>query len=151
MVGFLFTVLLFIILNFYPKAFGFYYAGREEFISLIQRDILSKYMPYINILIGLNFLKHILLFVDGKYKAHTFILEILGTLGLISLATIMLSGPTIVDISRLADLKLQDTLFDLINGVYRSILVVMLFVGVFELGRSGYRFVRSLGKTGSVG
>ncbi len=150
-VGLFFTILFFIILNFYPRTLGFYFNERQEFITLIQLDALTEYITIINVLIGLSFLKLVLLLVDGKYKAYTFALEIAGALGLIGLAVMMLTGPALVDVSRLTDLQLQETLSDLIYRAYRSVLVAIILLGVFELGRYGYRFARSLGKMDSAG
>lgn len=142
-VGLLFTVIFLVLLNFYPQVFGYYSKVGNQFVSLIRSDVLSGYLPLINGLLGIGLIKLVLLLAEGRYRAHTFILEILGAAGFIALAIMMLSGASPVDVSLIADVQLKDTLLKTVNGVYRGILIIMLLAAAFDVVRYSYRWIRS--------
>jgi len=80
----LFTVLFFVLINFYTHIFGIYLktegSGTIQFITLFDLQSFERYLPYLNIILGLAFIRQLFLLKDGRFKLHTYLMEIIGSL-----------------------------------------------------------------------
>jgi hypothetical protein len=145
----LFTVLFFLFINFYTHIFGIYlkvYDGTIQFISLVDLQNFEKYIPLLNILLGLSFIKQLLLIRDGQFKPYTFLIEILGSLGGVLVAAFMLASPAIINLSQLnlfiTNPESLAKLKDILNLIYRGILVGCCIFGLVDMIKYIFRLVK---------
>ncbi|MCX7774339.1 MAG: hypothetical protein N2376_14650 [Clostridia bacterium] len=141
-VGLLFTVIFFILLNFYPEFLGVVRFGTQDYVSAVNMEILRHYLPIINTLFALAFLKLILLLAEGKYNWYTFALEILGSLGVVLLAVMLMNGPSLI-VGNLPGHAANESITKILNSIFRGVLAVMIIVGIFDVGRYAFRLFRS--------
>lgn len=150
--GLLFTVLLFIFLNFYPVLVRNYFQTDDPevagLVSLVDLGVIKPYMVYINILFGLAFLKFFLLLKDGRYRLHTLLMEVIGDLGSLLVLLFLLLGPMIVEVpsESLDSVNMAELnrLVDVISVLYRGILLVSGIAMVADLAGDVSRLIRFL-------
>lgn len=149
-VGMLFSVLCFILINFYTNLLGIYIQAEGQksvlFLSLIDLERFSPYIPFINILLVFSLIKQLLLLKDGRYKASTYLMELLGNLLTIAIVVFMLIGPAFIDLQAL-DLVIKNperlaTLKKVLVMLYRAILISSGVIGGIEIFKYGIRYLR---------
>lgn|GEM_PF-711135 len=158
--GLLFTLLLFIFLNFYPVLVRNYFQTDDPemagLVSLVDLGVIKPYMVYINILFGLAFLKYFLLLKDGRYRIHTLLMEVIGDLGSLLILIFLLLGPMTVEVPQqsLASVNMVELnrLIDVISIFYRGILLVSGIALAADLARDASKLMQVLaGNKGRAG
>ncbi len=152
--GLIFTLLLFIFLNFYPLLVRNYFQTDDpevaKLVSLVDLGVIKPYMVYINILFVLAFLKFFLLLKDGRYRLYTLTMEIIGDLGSLIILVQLLLGPAIVEVPSqnlgAVDMAELTRLMDVISMLYRGILLVSGVALATDLVGNTLKFTRCLAK-----
>lgn len=150
-VGMVFTVLFFMILNYFPSIFSAYFhAGNPNtMISIpVNFSVLQPFMPYINILLCLSFIKYTFLLIQGRHKTRTFILEIIGGLGALAVVAFLIYSPSVIDLSGLdssvVNIGNVQNLKDILVAVFRGILALCGVFVVIGLVKNSMKFIRYL-------
>lgn len=150
--GMVFTLLICVILNFYPLLIRNYFQTNDPevslLVSLVDLGVIKPFMVYINILFGLAFLKSLLLLRDYRYRLHTLIMELVIDLGSLVILVLLLLGPTIIEAPAPGlisiDIAELNRLIDVISGLYRGVLLLSGIGFVGDLARNTVRFVQYL-------
>lgn len=145
-----FTAAFLIVLNIYPGiiGFGFMTDGEWTFISPILSDAFFSYLPWINLIGGLEILLSIILIRQGLLQTGTRIAKAVLELGNIALAVAMLRGPALVDlsVSDFAGTPLAESAGLFVGmsvWVPMLVLAVVIIVGSIEVGQTIFTLVKN--------
>ncbi len=95
-----FIVLGLILFNFYPQYIGIYgFTDKGSFFAPILSQTFFGYMPWINLLWGLQFALNVWLIQQRRWQAGSWLLWIAIKTGGAALAYVMLMGPSIVGLT----------------------------------------------------
>jgi hypothetical protein len=95
-----FIVLGLILFNFYPEYIGIYgFTDSGRFFAPILSDAFFSYMPWINLLWGLQFALDVWLVQQRRWQAGSRLLLMVVKAGNAALAYVMLKGPSIVGLT----------------------------------------------------
>ncbi len=96
-VGIVLTILVMVLLNFFPNLIGISYNGAQWIEAPILNDVFFSYLPLINIALGLSIVKDLVLLRTGVHTKFTRWFSIGLHIVNIILAAIILKGPSILD------------------------------------------------------
>ena len=95
-----FIVLGLVVFNFYPQYIGIYgFADNERFFAPILSDAFFSYMPWINLLWGLQFALDVWLIQQRRWQYGSRLLTMAVKAGNAALAYAMLMGPSIIGLT----------------------------------------------------
>ena len=145
-----FLVVFLILFNLYPQAIGvgFFNEDNWVFISPILTDAFFSYLPWINILILLQFGFNIFLLRSGWWNNGLRVANIVLELAGIALAVAMLRGPELAAVSpaQLAGTPLEDSaqiFIALARWVPILVLTIVIIVSSIEVAQMVNRILKS--------
>ena len=145
-----FLVLFLIIFNLYPSAIGVGFFNENDwvFISPILTDAFFSYLPWINVLILLQFGFNIFLLRSGWWNNGLRVANLVLELAGIALAVAMLRGPDLAALSptQLAGTPLEDSagiFIALAKWVPTLVLTIVIIVSSIEVAQMVNRIIKS--------
>ena len=142
------TVAGLLVFNIYPQiiGFGFLDGNRWNFVPLLS-DAFFRYLPWIDVLWGLQIVLNMILLRQGRLTTLTRWLEALLTILSIVTAYVMLKGPALINLSAitlsnaLKDVEAANTLAKMFNVIPPLILVMIIVLGIIDLVKKIYGLV----------
>lgn len=135
-----FIVLGLVLFNFYPQYVGIYgFTDSQRFFAPLLSEAFFRYMPWINLLWGLQFALDVWLVQQRRWQAGSRLLLMVTKAGNAALAYAMLKGPSIVGLT--ADVLVSEmnftadaaqTLASLIAQLVKWGLVIGIVAGAFD-------------------
>jgi hypothetical protein len=148
-----FIVLGLILFNFYPQYIGIYgFTSEGRFFAPILSDAFFSYMPWINLLWGLQFALDVWLIQQRRWQAGSRLLLMAVKAGNAVLAYFMLKGPSIVGLT--ADVLVSEMHFTagdaqslamIIVQVVKWGLVIAIVAGAIDAIKALVQMVKSQG------
>ena len=145
----IFTVLALAIFNLYPNVVGIFFNtdGEWTFIPVLSKAFFT-YLPWINLLGVLQIIFSLYQLRQGVWTTFARLFNIAIEVGTISLAAVMLKGPSLIDLSaeKLAGTPVAEAaevLARVLNFAPTIALIVVIIVSSIEVGLSIYRMTRS--------
>ncbi len=144
----IFTFLGLAVLNLAPELIGFAYRSDSSWMYIpALSDAFFRYMPFINLLGVLSIVLAVFLLRQGVWQFATRFINLVIELGGITLAGIMLSGPSLIKFS-VADLASTpvagsaETLVQLVQLAPKIILVILIIVQSVEAVQTILKMIR---------
>jgi hypothetical protein len=141
----IFTVAGLVIFNLYPNAVGIFFGsdGEWTFIPILS-DAFFTYLPWINLLGVLQIVFNAYQLRQKMWTLFTRLCNIVIEVGTIALAIVMLSGPSLIDLSagKLAGTPLAeaaDVFSKVMNFAPAIALIVVIVIGCIEVAQMAYR------------
>ena len=146
-----FIVLGLILFNFYPQYIGIYgFTDKGSFFAPILSDAFFSYMPWINLLWGLQFALNVWLIQQHRWQFGSRLLSIIVKAGGAALAYVMLVGPSIVGLtseSLMTNMNFSadaaQTLATLVAQGFRIALIISIIAGAADAIKALVQMVRS--------
>ena len=133
----LFTALGLAVLNLYPDGIGIFIGGGERMRFPVLSEAFFQYLPWINLLGGLQILLDVFLLRRGTWKTSTRIWSLALDVAGIALAWTMLLGPSLVNLSSaMLAAVLGDAspdLLKLFNFLPQMVLIILIIVQSVEV------------------
>jgi hypothetical protein len=157
----LFTTLGLAIFNFYPQLISITPSlnnlGKEPVVFVpILSDAFFRYLPWINLIWGLEIVLNLVLLRTGRWTLPTRISELVIKLFGILLANAMLMGPSLLALTANdliafnMDASSAAVLVNLFNQMIRVALVIAIVAGGFDLIKGIYRLVVQASKPKAI-
>lgn len=147
-VSILFTVAGLVILNGFPQIIGLYFFSDEKWTYVpVLAEAFFRYLPWINILSGLQIGLDLWLLQQGAWKAGTRIATIALKACVIALLIAMLTGPAILQLTpeSMAGTPLAEV-FDEIGPLLKYMVTPVLLLAILgtliEIGQTGWKLVQ---------
>lgn len=146
----IFTILLLVILNFYPEWVGISNFNGVWVHVQVLTDAFFAYLPLINLIFGLDILRNILLLAYGRWTTPLRWYSAAVSVATIVVAALMLTGPVLAAVSpdalnRLGlgalDAATQALAARGANLLVRMVIAIVLVVELVELGQNLYRLL----------
>ena len=143
----LFTSLGLIFLNFYPQIISIVTNLNGLVIVPILSDAFFAYLPWINLLWGLEIILQVALLRQGRYTTATRLCSIVLKAGGLALAVAMLLGPSLIGITTEElvaagfDPTAAASLIELFNLMIRIGLAIAIVANAVDIVKSIYRLV----------
>ena len=151
-----FLVLGLILFNFYPQYIGIYgFSEKGSFFAPILSDAFFGYMPWINLLWGLQFALNVWLIQQRRWQFGSRLLSIIVKAGGAALAYVMLVGPSIVGLT--PEVLMTEMSFSadaaqslalIIAQVVKFALIISIIAGAAEVVSTLVKMAR--GRAGAV-
>jgi len=146
-----FTVLALILFNLYPHYIGIYgFTDQGSFFVPILSQAFFSYMPWINLLWGLQIAMNVLLIQRMRWQVGTRWFWIAIKAGGIALAVAMLNGPSIVNLTPevlMAEMSFSadaaQTLASIITQVVKWGLIISIIAGAVDAVKALVKIVRA--------
>ena len=148
-----FIVLGLILFNFYPQHIGIYgFADNERFFAPILSDAFFRYMPWINLLWGLQFALDAWLIQRRRWQFGSRLMLMAVKAGNAALAYAMLKGPSIVGLTAgvlVSEMRFTadaaQSLAALIAQVVKWALIIGIVAGAVDAVKALVQIARSQG------
>jgi hypothetical protein len=144
----LWTTIAILLFNFYPQLlrFGFLQNGQWHFFTFLS-ETFYKYVPALTVLWGLEIILSIILFRTGTWQTGTRWFKVVIKVLNIALLAVIIAGPPILSLTFEGLPELANAFSGLKNVFpfaytgFRTLLIVVLVIECFELGKAGYRAI----------
>ena len=144
----IFTVAGLFLLNLYPDIIGIHFMsdGEWNFIPILS-DAFFSYMPWINLLGGLQIAFNLYQLRQKAWTFYTRLANIIIEVGAVGLAVVMLSGPSLIDMS--AD-KIEgtfvagasDVVTKVLGFVPEMVLFIVIIISSIEILQMAFKMFR---------
>jgi hypothetical protein len=152
-----FSVIVILIFNIYPQVIGINFTsnfgwflgvgGYAVSIPLLS-DAFFSYLPWLNLLWGLNIILNLLLLRRRRWQPSTRWFSIGIQLAGVILAFVMLTGPSLIgitatELARAGQMALEaaGVLVTMINQLVNMVLILIIILNTIDIGKSIYRLV----------
>jgi len=141
----IFTVAALFVLNLYPNIIGFTFMadGEWNFVPILS-DAFFSYMPWINLLGGLQIAFNLYQLRQKVWTFYTRLANIVIEVGSISLAVVMLKGPSLIDLSTdkfagTALAEASDVLTRILGFAPNIVLLIVIVVSSIEVLQMAFK------------
>jgi hypothetical protein len=144
----IFTSIALVILNLYPDLVGMYFTvgGNWVFVPALS-DAFFTYLPWINLLGVLQIIFSLFMLRETMWKTWTRIINILLEVGTIALATAMLMGPALIDLT--SEMltgtpagEAAEVLIPILNIVPVIVLAIIIVLSSIEIVKTVYKLIK---------
>ncbi len=138
-VGIVFTILVIVLLNFFPNMIGISFNGSQWIQGPVLNDVFFRYLPFINVILGLSIVKDLVLLRQGNHTKFTRWFAIGLSLCNIILASIILKGPSILDQSAILKMVNVPVFFQIVNVAVHIVLILVIIGESWNIALMIYR------------
>jgi len=146
-----FTVIAIVLFNFFLDKLGIYYTQGDgqplAFVPIFSMTAIALYLPFWNAVWALDFIRNVLLLVQGRERLGTRIYSLIMPVLSVIIAVMMLGGPSIISesiVSSAASAASFEKLKDIFSIVYRVVLALSVLGSVVEFIKRMVGLVKSL-------
>ncbi len=137
------------VFNFYPDKIPVFYqsGGDWVFVSALNMEALSKFLPYLNILWIVSIILSFIILIQGKWDLKTKVGDILLSIYSIVILAVLITGPDIINLKSLETINPElaqdlNPVFSVLENMAKVFFGILIAVILFDIVKKCYKIIR---------